>query len=157
MFYLIYNEDIYKWISENKQYFDLSDSLNNDIKNDDNKKVLGMFKDELRSLVMKAYTALNPKVYSFTNQTHEDFEKGKDTFKKLKGISRVVVKNEITHEDYNQVLKDGKSIKRDVVSIRSFNHKVYTIKTNKIALTAYYDKMYMIDGNNCVPFGYENN
>ena len=77
--------------------------------------------------------------------------------KKLKGISRVVVKNEITHEDYNKVLKDGKSIKKYVVSIRSFNHKVYTIKTNKIALTAYYDKMYMTDGNNCVPFGYENN
>ena len=77
--------------------------------------------------------------------------------KKLKGISRVVVKNEITHEDYNKVLIDGKSIKKDVVSIRSFNHKVYTIKTNKIVLTCYYDKMHMIDGNNCVPFGYEKN
>ena len=44
---------------------------------------------------------------------------------------------------------------RDVVSIRSFEHKVYTIKTPKIALTAYYDKMYMTDSNTCVPFGYE--
>ena len=103
---------------------------------------------------MKEYTALNPKVYSFTNQTHKDFEKGKDNFNKLKGISRVVVKND-THEDYNKVLKDGKSIKKYVVSIRSFSHKVYTIKTNKIALTCYYDKMHMIDGNNCVPFGYK--
>ena len=55
------------------------------------------------------------------------------------------------------VLDTSESIKKDVVSIRSFNHKVYTIKTNKIALTAYYDKMHMIDGNNCVPIGYENN
>ena len=114
-----------------------------------------MFKDELRSLPMKEWTALNPKVYSFTNVSHEDFEKGKDNFKKLKGISRVVVKNEITHDDYNKVLKDGESIKRDVVSIRSFKHKVYTIKTPKIALTVYYDKFYMIDSNTCVPFGYE--
>ena len=50
-----------------------------------------------------------------------------------------------------------KVLKNDVVSIRSFNHKVYTIKTPRIALTAFYDKLYMIDGNNCVPFGYENN
>ena len=115
----------------------------------------GKFKDELRSLPMKESTTLNPKVYSFKNLSHKDFEKGKDNFKKLKGISRVVVKNEITHDDYNQVLKDGKIIKRDVVSIRSFEHKVYTIKTPKIALTAYYDKMYMTDSNTCVPFGYE--
>ena len=110
--YLIYNKDIYKWVSENRQHFDLSDSLNTDIKNNDNKKVIGKFKDELRSLPMKEWTALNPKVYSFTNVSHKDFEKGKDNFKKLKGISRVVVKNEITHEDYNKVLKDGKSIKK---------------------------------------------
>ena len=155
--YLIYNKDVYKWVSENKQHFDLSDSLNTDIKDNGNKKVLGMFKDELQSLPMKEWTALNPKVYSFTNVSHKDFEKGKDNFKKLKGISRVVVKNDITHEDYHKVLRDGTSIKKDVVSIRSFNHKVYTIKTPKIALTAFYDKLYMIDNNNCVPFGYENN
>ena len=155
--YNIFHPDIYEWISENKQHFDLSDSLNSDIKDNGNKKVLGMFKDELQSLPMKEWTALNPKVYSFTNVSHKDFEKGKDNFNKLKGISRVVVKNDIIHEDYNKVLKDGESIKKDVVSIRSFNHKVYTIKTNKIALTAYYDEMHMIDGNSCVPFGYENN
>ena len=77
--YLIY-KDIYKLMStkKNKQHFDLSDSLNIDIKNDGNKKVLGKFKDELRSLPMKEWTALNPKVYSFTNVSHEDFEEGKD-------------------------------------------------------------------------------
>ena len=61
-----------------------------------------MFKDELKSLPMKEFTALNPKVYSFTNVSHEDFEEGKDNFLKLKGISRVVVKNDITHEDYKK-------------------------------------------------------
>ena len=90
--YLINHPDIYNWIKENKQHFDLSESLNSDIKNDDNKKVEGKFKDELRSLPMKEWTALNPKVYSFINVSHKDFEKGKDNFKKLKGISKVVVK-----------------------------------------------------------------
>ncbi len=40
---------------------------------------------------------------------------------------------------------------------RSFNHKVHTIRSNKIALTAYYDKMQMVDSYTCVPFGYVEN
>ena len=107
-----------------------------------------MFKDELSSLPMKEFTALNPKVYSF--------EGVNENAKKLKGVSKVVVKKEITHNDYNNVLKTGDSVKRDVVGFRSFNHQIYTVKTNKTALTSYYDKMFMTDANNCVPFGYYN-
>ena len=147
--YNIEHPDVYKWVYDNKQYFDLSDSLNNDIKDNQNKKVLGMFKDELCSLPMKEFTALNPKVYSF--------ESAKECSKKLKGISKVVVKKEITHSDYNDVLETGKKISRDVVSIRSFEHQLYTVKTHKTALTAYYDKLYMIDKNTCSPFGYYKN
>ena len=142
--YNIEHPDIYKWVGEINKYFDLSDSLNNDIKNNNNKKVLGMFKEE--AYLTKEFTALNPKVYSF--------EGVNENAKKLKGVSKVVVKNQITHNDYNNVLADGKSIKRDVVGLRSFNHQVYTVKTNKTALTPYYDKLYMTDYNNCVPFGY---
>jgi len=144
--YSIEHPDIYKWSYENKQYFDLSDSLNKDIKDNTNKKVLGMFKDELGSLPMKEFTASNPKVYSF--------EGVNECSQKLKGVSKVVVKKEIQHNDYNNVLKTGQVIKKDVVGIRSFNHQLYTVKTNKTALTSYYDKMYMPDNNNCVPFGY---
>ena len=39
------------------------------MKNNDNIKVPGKFKDELNSLVMKDVIALNPKVYSFNHQT----------------------------------------------------------------------------------------
>ncbi len=102
--YNIEHPDIYKWVHENKQYFDLSDSLNKDIKDDHNKKVLGMFKDELCSLPMKEFTALNPKVYSF--------ESAHESSKKLKGISKVVVKKEIKHSDYNNVLETGNKINR---------------------------------------------
>ena len=64
---------------------------------------------------------------------------------------------DITHNDYNNVLATGDSIKRDVVGFRSFNHQIYTVKTNKTALTAYYDKMFMSDHNTCKPFGYYKN
>ena len=65
-----------------------------------------------------------------------------------------MVKKEITHNDYNTVLQTGESIKRDVVGFRSFEHQIYTVKTNKTALTTYYDKLYMTDNNTCVPYGY---
>ena len=57
--------------------------------------------------------------------------------------------------DYNHVLNTGDSINKDVYAIRSMEHKVYTIKTNKTCLTAWYDKFKMIDNNTCIPFGYK--
>ena len=76
---LVYNfqhPDLYKWIKHNKHYFDLSDSLRPDLKDDTNKKVLGKFKDEMHGLIIKEFTALNPKVYSVI---HEHFAKDKNT------------------------------------------------------------------------------
>jgi hypothetical protein len=71
-------------------------------------------------------------------------------------VSKAVVKNDICHNDYVDVLKTNKPLEREVVSIRSFKHKVFTFKQNKVALTSYYDKMKMLeDGNTCVPFGYK--
>ena len=158
------------------------------MENNDNKKVVGKMKDEIQSLPIKEWIALNPKVYSHNHQnmqeqhakimntlTNIEVEKGnpqaynviskngddaeehKLIFKNkkiLKGIPNAVVNNEITHQDYDKVHKDNIPIKRNVTSIRSFNHNVVTFRTEKIALTSYYDKMKMIDGNTCVPFGY---
>ena len=74
--------------------------------------------------------------------------------KRLKGVSKVVVKKEIKHEDYINVLNTNKPTKCNVVTIRSFSHELFTVLQNKTALTSYYDKMTMINGNECVPFGY---
>ena len=51
-------------------------------------------------------------------------------------------------------IKDNIPMKRHVTSIRSFNHNVVTFRSEKIALTSYYDKMHMIDGNTGIPLGY---
>ena len=74
--------------------------------------------------------------------------------KTLKGVSKVVAKNNVTHKDYVDVISTDKVVSKEVVSIRSFNHQVYTHKQNKIALSSFYDKMCMINRNDCVPFGY---
>ena len=51
--YSIQHEEIYKWIKDNKEHFDLSDSIRPDMKDNTNKKVLGKFKDEMNTLLTK--------------------------------------------------------------------------------------------------------
>jgi hypothetical protein len=100
------------------------------------KKVLGKSKDEMSSLLIEEFTALNPKVYSII---HEHFDKDKKQIidkntKKFKGVSKAVVKNNIKHHDYVEVLKTNKPIDKEVIGIRSFGHEIYTLKQNKVAL-----------------------
>ena len=129
----------------------MSESSREDLKDNSNKKVLGKFKDEKNSLIIKEFISLNPKVYSVNH-----LEKNQTINKKvLKGVSKAVVKNEITYNDYVNVLQKNEVLKKDVTSLRSFNHQLYTYRDNKIALTSYYDKMKMLDSINCVPFGYK--
>jgi len=44
--YSFKHDDIYEWIKQNKQYFDMSDSKRPELKDNTNKKVLGKMKDE---------------------------------------------------------------------------------------------------------------
>ena len=153
--YSIKHDDIYEWIKQNKQYFDMSDSKRPELKDNTNKKVLGKMKDEMNSLLMTEFLALNPKVYSINYQSIDEFNEVKVKNKKtLKGVSKIVVTKEISHKDYEDVMNTSKSIRKDVTSIRSFNHQIYTFKQSKVALTAFYDKMQMIDKINFVPYGY---
>jgi len=148
--YDIKTDDLYDWISKNKTYFDLSESVQPHLKDNANKKVLGKFKDEMNSVPICEFLALNPKVYTI-NYCVDNKMKNKKT---LKGVSKVVVKNEISYNDYKNVLDTNEQVKRYVTSIRSFKHQLFTFRQEKTALTSYYDKMYMSDGLNCVPFGY---
>ena len=87
-FYEIIHPDLYEWIKKDKTYFDLSESLREDLKDNTNKKVLGKFKDEMNSLIIKEFISLNPKVYSINH-----LEKNEIINKKvLKGVSKAVVK-----------------------------------------------------------------
>ena len=72
----------------------------------------------------------------------------------LKGLSQVVIKKEIKHDKYANVTETNEALKKEVVSIRSFNHQLYTCKQHEIALTLFYDKMQMIDNINSIPYGY---
>ena len=133
----------------------MSDSIRADLKDNTNKKKISKFKDEMHTMVIKNFLALNPKIYMHNHQALN--KKGEifiETTKVLKGISTIVVENEIKDQDYKDALEKGTLAKRDATSLRSFDHQVYTYTQHKVALTSHYYKMKMINAIDCVPFGY---
>ena len=107
---------------------------------------------------MTEFVALRPKVYSIKHQMLNECNKVKTNRKKTrKGVSKVVVKKEIKHGNYVTVIETNEIVKHEVVSIRSFNHQLYTFKQQQLALTLFYDKMQMLGNINCIPYGLSRN
>jgi hypothetical protein len=80
-----------------------------------------------------------------------------DNKRTCKGVDKISVKKDITHQDYTDVIDTHKPIKKDVYSIRSFNRQLFTYYQSKVALTSYYDKMYVIDKNHNITYGFIDN
>ena len=139
--YEIQTEDFYKDISGDVKYkFDTSDYPENHpsgIPTGINKKVLGMFKDEVAGKNIKEFVELRAKLYSFKT------EKGEEN-KKCKGIKKAVVAKSIRHENYKTCLQTGKEQLRRQTIIRSYEHNLYLEEVNKIALSASDDKRYLL-------------
>ena len=67
----------------------------------DNKKVIGKFKDETSGVPIVEFVGLKSKMYSYV----KDNNKGNKT---AKGIKRIVIKNNIKHEDCKNTLFNNK-------------------------------------------------
>ena len=133
LMYEIQTEDFYNDINGDvKDRFDTSGYPPNHpsgIPSGFNKKVLGMFKDEVNGNVIDEFVGLRAKLYSY-----KMFE-GEES-KKCKGVKKSVVKKSITHEDYKKCLTDQKPQLRKMNVIRSYKHDVFTEEVNKVALSA---------------------
>ena len=152
LMYEIQTEDFYKDISGDvKNRFDTSDyspGHPSGIPSGFNKKVLGMFKDEVNGNVIDEFVGLRAKLYSY-----KMFE-GEES-KKCKGVKKSVVKKSIEHEDYKKCLTDRKPQLRKMNVIRSYKHNVFTEEVNKVALSADDDKRYILeDGINTLALGH---
>ena len=150
--YEIKTDDFYKDISGDvRDRFDTSDYPENHpsgIPTGINKKVLGMFKDEVAGKIITEFVGLRAKLYSFK------MEDGKEN-KRCKGVKKQVVKESITHEDYKTCLLTGKETLRKQNILRSYDHEVYTEEVNKVALSAEDDKRYILsDGMDTLAWGH---
>ena len=137
LIYQIHTDDFYQDISYDIQTkFDTSDYLPNHlsgIPTGVNKKVIGMFKDEVAGKQITCFVGLRPKLYSF--RIEEDKE-----VRKCKGIKKNVVKKTMDFDDYVDCLFLGKKQMRTMKIIRSENHDIYSKEVNKIALSNEDDK-----------------
>ena len=121
LMYEIQTEDFYKDISADvKHRFDTSDYPPNHlsgIPSGLNKKVIGMFKDEVEGEIIDEFVGLRAKLYLYKIFEDEESKKCKDEEskkckedkkplpRKCKGIKKSVIKKSIAHEDYKQTRK----------------------------------------------------
>ena len=133
----IKTEDFYKDIANDVER--LFDTSNYDKKDNrplpigKNKKVIGLFKDELGGKAMTEICALRTKAYAYKLDDDTEHKKAKDT-------KKCVIKRELMFQNYKDFLFNDEVIIRSQQRFRSYNHKVYTEEVNKIALSSNGDK-----------------
>lgn len=117
-----------------------------------NKKVPGLFKDELNGKIIREFVGLRSKMYSIRPDNIDEIdEDGKKIgeMKKAKGVKKYVLDKEIKFDDYKKCLEILKDIKREQTTFRSKLHKMYTIKQEKVALSPFDDKRHIVSCIQC--------
>ena len=84
-----------------------------------NKKVIGLFKDELGGKVMKEFAALSAKTYSYLMDDYSEHKKAKVT-------KKCVIKRRLMFENYTDCLFNDKIILKSQQTFKSDYHNVYT-------------------------------
>ena len=129
----IFTEDFFECINNNiKRWFDTSSYDKNDkipLQVGVNKKVIGMFKEELGGKIMKEFCTVRAKTYTYLKD--DDSEN-----KKAKEVKRCIVKRRLMFENYKDSLFNNKRKIRSQLRFKSDHHNVYTEEVNKIALNS---------------------
>ena len=98
-----------------------------------NKKVIGLFKDELGGKIMKEFCALRAKTYSYLMDDNSEV-------KKSKGTKKCIIKRKLMFKNYKDCLLKDKIVLKSQQRFKSDHHKAYTEEINKIALSSNDDK-----------------
>ena len=147
--YEIEAEDVYQDFWNDKDRFDNSDYPESSPYFDTtNKKVIGKFKDEACSIPIKEFVGLRSKMYSYIKDNRK-------CEKTAKGIKKNIMKNNIKHTDYKNVLFKNKQIKHTMKTIRSSKHQLESYELNKVSLSCFDDKRYILKkGKQSLAYGH---
>ena len=136
--YEIETEDFYRDIANDmEERFDMSGYSKDDnrpLPIGENKKVIGLMKDELGGKIMTEFVALRAKMYAY-RKIDKEVEK-----KRYKGTTKCVASEGLTVDDYKTCQSDGKTIYRGQMLFENKKHEVYTVSKHKIALNRDDDK-----------------
>ena len=149
--YEIETRDVYKELWEDKQLFDNSDyPKDSPYFSVENKNVIGKFKDEAAGMPIVEFIGLRSKMYSYVK------DNGKNE-KTAKGVRKYVIKKNITHENYKDCLLNRKQMLHSMRTIRSDCHQIGSYQLNKISLSCFDDKRYILeDGITSYAYGHKN-
>ena len=132
--YEIKSENIYKDLYKRKDLFDFSNySKYSTFYDDTNKKVIGKIKDEYGVAVIDQFIGLKSKMYSI---------------KKINGSESSTTKGVNILTEFNEfkyVLLNKKVIRHKMKRIQAKKHKIGTYEIDKISLSCFDDKRYVLD------------
>ena len=72
----------------------------------------------------------------------------------MQGHCKEHSKKKIKYDDYNNVLETNEVIHRSFNSIRSKNHKIFSINTTKVSLNSYENKRYWTTSVDSLAYGH---
>ena len=135
--YEIETKDVYQDFWNDKDRFDNNDyNKESPFYNTANKKVLGKYKDETAGVPVVEFVGLRSKMYSYVTDNEQ-------TARTAKGIKKQVIRKNITHDNYIDVLFNNKQIMHTMKTIRSEKHQLGSFELNKISLSCFDDKRFI--------------
>ena len=151
----IKTQDIYKDMEEDKHMYDTSNfAKDHPAYSSDNHRAMGKFKSETGSQPPKQFVGLRAKMYSLLVPS-KDPKKSKSV-KKVKGILKHFVKDQIRHENFLDVLRQ--STRATTATLRMFRsryHRISTVEITKRCLTSLDDKrVVQDDGIHTLAYGH---
>ena len=136
--YHIIADDLYSDFYKDKALFDNSDyHKSSKFYFDDNKKVIGKFKDEAAGEPITEFVGLKSKMYSYKTENKEN--------KTAKGVKKNVIKRELCYSDYRDTLYNCTTMRHKMRTIRSEYHQISSYQINKVSLSPFDDKRYILD------------
>ena len=147
--YEIETKDIYKDLWKDKDLFDNSAyPIDSPFFDKSNEKVIGKMKDEAAGQIISEFVGLRSKMYSYIKNNLKEA-------RTAKGIKKNIIKKQLTHETYKDVLFNEKQLRHSMNTIRSKNHEIGSYEINKISLSAFDDKRYILeDGITSYAYGH---
>ena len=174
--YEVTGHDVYQGMAEIEDEFDFSEySKDHHLYSSKNMKVCGKFKDECLGQLMLKFIGARPKLYCFEYERLAIFDIDEDcnevevdkptltsweqVVKSSKNVGKGIkgyVRKLLTTDDYERSVLHNETISREMKSIRSDGHRLYTYKIDKIALSACDTKRWILDdGISTLAFGHK--
>jgi hypothetical protein len=108
-------------------------------------------KEETHGISIQEFVGLKSKMYSMIYEEEGCLKEKKTT----KGIKKSVIKHHTKHEHYKQCPFDKTIHMSTMNQIRSYDHQLYNITINKLGLSPFDDKRYILDdGINSLAYGH---